>query len=603
VNYIAHVGESPEVVQTYVDENLAPAIYEYTVTAVYDLAVFGFPGEEDESMEEGPAMVVVDYCYDLEFMETWTLGNFDANNWATDGANWSINGQTGQPAPAAEFTWDPIVSDYELGLESYPLCAVGMTEGVIYADFDVKLMDVNPTGEEFLHLQVWNWDSQEWQTVESYSNIDGSFGWETKSVNIKPYAMGKVFKIRFLAQGVYSLNILSWFVDNVHVYRMCAPATDLTATEDFNAPGIELNWTSPGGGVIAEWIHWDDGVNFDAIGTNGPVEFDVAARWEPDQLVNYDGAAVTQIAFFPFEAAATYRVRVWTGGSLSGPANMIADQAVASPAIGAWNYVTLDSPVPIDITQDLWIGYYVNTTTGWPAGVDDGPAIDGYGNMFNFGGWTTLYQLDPTLNFNWNIQGYVQTVVGAPAPLNMEVDSYNVPQGSTLSIAEDYSVQNPVFAGANGSRLLTGFNVWRSDDGGEYSIIAFAEGETYTDEDVMVGHSYCYMVQAVYESETDYCESLPSNEACSPWTIGLDDPNGTAQFSMYPNPATDHVFISSSKELKRVTVYNTLGQLVVDELVSGNEYELKTAAYTPGVYMVRVENAGGMTTRALTIQR
>jgi hypothetical protein len=63
------------------------------------------------------------------------------------------------------------------------------------------------------------------------------------------------------------------------------------------------------------------------------------------------------------------------------------------------------------------------------------------------------------------------------------------------------------------------------------------------------------------------------------------------------------VFITSSKELKRVTVYNTLGQLVADELVSGNEYELKTTAYKPGIYMVKVENAGGITTRALTVQR
>ena len=85
VNYVAHVGGDE--VQTYIDENLQPAVYAYTVTAVYDLTPYGFPGEEGESMEEGPAMVVVDYCYDLEFMETWNLGNFDANNWTTDRNN------------------------------------------------------------------------------------------------------------------------------------------------------------------------------------------------------------------------------------------------------------------------------------------------------------------------------------------------------------------------------------------------------------------------------------------------------------------------------------------------------------------------------------
>jgi hypothetical protein len=460
---------------------------------------------------------------------------------------------------------------------------------------------VNPTGEEFLHFQVWNWDSQEWMNVESYSNIDGSFAWESKHINIKAYAMNKVFKVRFLATGVNSLNILSWFVDNVHIYRMCDAPTDLTATEDFAAPGIVLNWTPPGGGPIAEWIHYDDGVNFDAIGTGGAVEFDVAARWEPSQLAAYEGGSVTQIAFFPNEAAATYKVRVWTG---AGPANLVVDQAVASPVIGSWNYVTLTTPVMIDITQELWVGYYVNTTTGYPAGCDDGPAIDGYGNMMNFGGWQTLLQINPELDYNWNIQAYVQTLVGAPVLLGMEVESYSVPQGATLTRDADHSVVNPFFAGTTASRLLTGYNVWRSDNGGEYSVIATTEDYTYTDLEVTVGNLYCYMVSAIFESATDFCESAPSNEACSPWTIGISDPDATsAQFNMYPNPATDHVFITSSKELQRVTVYNTLGQLVVDELVSGNEYELKTAGFNNGIYMVRVENAAGVTTRPLNVRR
>ena len=72
---------------------------------------------------------------------------------------------------------------------------------------------------------------------------------------------------------------------------------------------------------------------------------------------------------------------------------------------------------------------------------------------------------------------------------------------------------------------------------------------------------------------------------------------------MYPNPAVDHVFISSGKDLKRVTVFDVLGQQVYDEIISGNEYELNTTGYTPGVYMIRVENASGMSSRALTIQR
>ncbi len=114
---------------------------------------------------------------------------------------------------------------------------------------------------------------------------------------------------------------------------------------------------------------------------------------------------------------------------------------------------------------------------------------------------------------------------------------------------------------------------------------------------------YCYMVSAVWASETDLCESPFSNEACVLWTR-ITDPNANSgSFSLYPNPANDHVYITSSDDLKRVTVYNALGQLVMDEITTGKQYELKTAGYTIGVYMVRVETAAGVTTRTLTIQR
>jgi hypothetical protein len=308
---------------------------------------------------------------------------------------------------------------------------------------------------------------------------------------------------------------------------------------------------------------------------------------------------VTQVAFFPYEAAATYKIRVWIG---AGPANLVVDQAVSNPLINQWNYVTLSTPVPIDITQELWVGYYVNTTTGFPAGVDDGPAVDGYGNMMNFGGWQTLLQINPELDYNWNIQARVQTVAGVNMPMSLVQDTYNNSSAALRTSVNHIASVNPVFAQSNGSRELTGYNIYRSKDGADYELIDFVTENTYTDADLENG-LYCYMVSAVWASETDQCESAMSNEACE-LLLGISDPDASASsFSLYPNPADDHVMITTSGDLKRVTVYNALGQLVVDQITTGKQYELKTASYTIGVYMVRVETAAGVTTRTLTIQR
>ena len=115
-----------------------------------------------------------------------------------------------------------------------------MTEGRIWLDFDLKLTSVQPTGEEMLHVQIWNWDSQSWSTVKEYSNIDGNIPWTSEHLDIRSQAMGKVFKIRFHAVGMNSINILGWNLDNIHVYRACDAPTELTAMADYLR-----NWYCP----------------------------------------------------------------------------------------------------------------------------------------------------------------------------------------------------------------------------------------------------------------------------------------------------------------------------------------------------------------------
>ena len=364
-----------------------------------------------------------------------------------------------------------------------------------------------------------------------------------------------------------------------------------------------LNWEGPDTGLVDEWIHWDDGVNAgNSIGTGAAVEFSSAARWEPAQLVDYEGASVTEIAVFPMEEAADYSVRVWIG---AGAANLVVDQPVASPVIGQWNYVMLATPVPVDLTQELWVGYYVNAQTGYPAGVDDGPAIDGYGNMMDFGGWQTLLEINPELDYNWNIAAHLVTVTGVTMPLTKSVEP-STNNGMTFTSNPTIVSVNHEFNADNGSRDLMGYNIYRSVDGSDYEMLDYTTEVMYLDDDAdpVIGAVYCYMVTAVWESETDECESAFSNEACDIWT-GIGDNNNATEgsFSLYPNPADDHVYISTTGDLKRVTVYNALGQLVIDEITTGKQYELGTSNYTIGVYMVRVETAAGVTTRTLTIQR
>ena len=90
---------------TYADTSLTPGLYKYGVMARYDLGIYGFPGQTGESLilwRQGQDTI---HCgFDLPFLETWSSGNFSANNWAfaPSAGNWGIgNGlKTGDPCVA-----------------------------------------------------------------------------------------------------------------------------------------------------------------------------------------------------------------------------------------------------------------------------------------------------------------------------------------------------------------------------------------------------------------------------------------------------------------------------------------------------------------------
>jgi hypothetical protein len=65
----------------YYDLNLDPDNYEYAVTAKYDLTDYGFPGQFDESMIEGPETVSIMCGRPLPFYEPWDQATFAYNDW------------------------------------------------------------------------------------------------------------------------------------------------------------------------------------------------------------------------------------------------------------------------------------------------------------------------------------------------------------------------------------------------------------------------------------------------------------------------------------------------------------------------------------------
>jgi hypothetical protein len=242
--YTPHIPPGVYTQQGFVEEGITPGWYEYTVTAVYDLASYGQPGDTAESIPAGPAVICCGYCFELEFVETWDAGIFEDNFWIAEGENWTVSSTIGHPAPSAQFGWYPVQDTYFLPLESNCISTVGMTEGKIWLDFDLKLNTPSPpSGSETMKVQVWNWDNESWSTVAVYNNEYGSFDWTSQHLNITSEVMNSIFKVRFVAEGHHSSGLISWNIDNIRNYRTCGAPHGLYSVA--HPLGVELYWETP----------------------------------------------------------------------------------------------------------------------------------------------------------------------------------------------------------------------------------------------------------------------------------------------------------------------------------------------------------------------
>lgn len=96
--------------------------------------------------------------------------------------------------------------------------------------------------------------------------------------------------------------------------------------------------------------------------------------------------------------------------------------------------------------------------------------------------------------------------------------------------------------------------------------------------------------------------SLGSHDCgCNPADLAVSKVN-TVQMELYPNPSTSGAFtVSASENIKAITVYNTLGQVVKKAKPNMNNASLQIGN-SPGLYIVQIETAEGTATKRLIVK-
>ena len=178
-----------------------------------------------------------------------------------------------------------------------------------------------------------------------------------------------------------------------------------------------------------------DGDNDDAIGTGGADNFGVYAFFPTDSLQPLASAnySILSVKVFINEVSTVTETQLRIYADTTNPPLYTQNFT----PIEGWNEVFLTSPMTVPSSGNLYIGYNVACTSGYPAGCDAGPiAANGNGNFMYFDNhWKHLNELNPTLTYNWNIRVMIGTIPTTPSanctPLSYNAGNVIVSQSAT----------------------------------------------------------------------------------------------------------------------------------------------------------------------------
>ena len=156
---------------------------------------------------------------------------------------------------------------------------------------------------------------------------------------------------------------------------------------------------------------------------------------------------------------------------------------------------------------------------------------------------------------------------------------------------------------------FTGYYLFRKDGDGEYRRIKLlgASALSYTDNSVIQEGDYYYRLYAYYR-DLD-CTSAPANCQYHPNLFELHvlfSPTGVeeneSQIKVYPNP-TKNIVTIEAEGMTAVSVYNALGQCVMQKEVIGHQASMDLQNMSEGLYLLRVETENGIFSKRIAVER
>jgi hypothetical protein len=350
-----------------------------------------------------------------------------------------------------------------------------------------------------------------------------------------------------------------------------------TATED-NV--VTLTWEAPNifppTGDEEIFTHSTSEEYYGALGIGDTTEIITFMRFSTDDIAEFDvaGYQLNKVSFMVYEPDTYYEVYVFTGGFLNESngtlqvGTQVAGQIVTGPFIPeTWNEVVLNTPVPIPLNQELWIGIYVYGE-GYPVCLDQGPSVVYHGDLY--------YSLDPDdsgwrllpYDNNWMIRGHATPPNITAREILMTYVSSSIedkpvfsPMG-TVGKAPEKSISREIRNNPP-TRGFLGFSVYRDET---QINTEYVSGLTFSDTSVPItGGTFTYSVYAEYHEGTSIAATT---EISLPSLSEKDTVEGFTNHTLlgnYPNPfnpETSIKFALVKEDFVTIEIYNIKGEKV-----------------------------------------
>jgi len=219
----------------------------------------------------------------------------------------------------------------------------------------------------------------------------------------------------YSVSAVYADGSESAFADVSLLFVQFNPPVQLTASRLAADPQrVELQWKEP---VFEQNIYWGTMADDITIGFKDNNDFFFGQYWEPEDLTPLNNRTLTALRFLPVSGSSYPELLIQQGDETP------YIQTIESSAL---HYETLSEikltvPFVINASRSLRVavrGVKTDASVKWlPAICDEGPAIDGKGNVFSFDKitWYKLYnETKPDdYNFNFSVSAVVSSERGA----------------------------------------------------------------------------------------------------------------------------------------------------------------------------------------------